>query len=104
MVVPDSSLPATPTVCISVVGSPRANPTVDLLVAANLHDEPLGEGVDDGHADAVEPARDLVAVAAELPPACSLVRTTVSAGKPCSGMMSTGIPAPASRTVTELSG
>ena len=40
---------------------------VDLLVAANLHDEPLGEGVDDGHADAVQPAGDLVAVAAELP-------------------------------------
>ena len=40
---------------------------VDLPVAADLGDEPLGERVDDRDADAVEAARDLVAVAAELP-------------------------------------
>ena len=39
---------------------------VDLPVAAHLGDEPLGERVDDRDADAVEAARDLVAVAAEL--------------------------------------
>ena len=38
----------------------------DLPVAPNLRDEPLREGVDDGDTDAVEPAGDLVAVAAEL--------------------------------------
>ena len=39
---------------------------VDRPVAAHLGDEPLGERVDDRDADAVEAARDLVAVAAEL--------------------------------------
>src|SRR5581483_6033827 len=39
---------------------------VDLAVAANLRDEPLGERVDDGDADAVKAAGDLVALAAEL--------------------------------------
>ena len=39
---------------------------VDLAVAAHLGDEPLGERVDDGDADAVQAAGDLVAVAAEL--------------------------------------
>ena len=32
------------------------------------------------------------------------MRTTVSAGSPCSAMMSTGMPEPQSWTVTELSG
>ena len=40
---------------------------VHLSVAAHLRDEPLGERVDDGDADAVQAARHLVAVAAELP-------------------------------------
>ncbi len=39
---------------------------VDLPVAVHLGDQPLGERVDDGDADAVQAARDLVAVAAEL--------------------------------------
>ena len=39
---------------------------VDGAVAAHLGDEPLRERVDDGDADAVEAARDLVALAAEL--------------------------------------
>ena len=39
---------------------------VEHPVAAHLGDEPLGERVDDRDADAVEAARDLVAVAAEL--------------------------------------
>ena len=39
---------------------------VDLAVAAHLGDEALGERVDDRDADAVQAARDLVAVAAEL--------------------------------------
>ena len=77
---------------------------VDLLVATDLCDEPFGERVDHRHADTVEPARDLVAVAAELPAGVELGETTVSAGMPCSGITSTGIPAPASETVTELSG
>ena len=40
---------------------------VHLAVASHLGDEPLGERVDDRDADAVQAARDLVAVAAELP-------------------------------------
>ena len=39
---------------------------VDLAVAAHLGDQPLGERVHDRDADAVQAARDLVAVAAEL--------------------------------------
>ena len=39
---------------------------VDPAVAPDLDDEPLRECVDDGDADAVEPAGDLVSVAAEL--------------------------------------
>ncbi len=39
---------------------------VDLAAATDLCDEPLGQGVHDRHADAVQPAGDLVAVAAEL--------------------------------------
>ena len=39
---------------------------VALAVAVDLDDEALGQRVDDGHADAVETAGDLVAVAAEL--------------------------------------
>ena len=39
---------------------------VDVAVAADLGDEALGERVDDGDADAVQAAGDLVAVAAEL--------------------------------------
>ena len=39
---------------------------VDLPVAVHLGDEPLGERVDDGDADAVEAAGDLVAAPAEL--------------------------------------
>ena len=35
----------------------------DVAVAADLHGQPLGEGVDDGHADAVQAAGDLVAAA-----------------------------------------
>ena len=38
----------------------------DAAVAVDLGHQPLGEGVDDADADAVEAARDLVAVAAEL--------------------------------------
>ena len=40
---------------------------VHLAVAPDLGDEPLGERVHDRHADAVQPAGDLVALAAELP-------------------------------------
>ena len=39
---------------------------VEHAVAAHLGDEPLRERVDDGDADAVEAAGDLVALAAEL--------------------------------------
>ncbi len=35
----------------------------DVAVAADLDVQPLGQGVDDRHADAVQPARDLVAAA-----------------------------------------
>ena len=38
----------------------------DVAVARGLHAQPLGQGVHDAHADAVEPAGDLVAAAAEL--------------------------------------
>ena len=47
-------------------GAARELLSPDLPVAPNLRDEPLREGVDDGDADAVEAAGDLVAVAAEL--------------------------------------
>ena len=40
---------------------------VHLAVASHLGDEPLGEGVDDRDADSVQAARDLVAIAPELP-------------------------------------
>ena len=39
---------------------------VDLAVAPDLELEPLGQRVDDRHADAVQAARDLVAVVVEL--------------------------------------
>ena len=53
---------------MSAVGSPRGELlAVDLAVASHLGDEPLGERVHDRDADAVQAARDLVAVAAELP-------------------------------------
>ena len=62
---------------VSSVGSPTTSMSpvrvaalellaVDLAVAADLGDEPLGERVHDRDADAVEAAGDLVAVAAEL--------------------------------------
>ncbi len=40
---------------------------IHLAVSPDLGDQPLGERVDDGDADAVQPAGDLVAVASELP-------------------------------------
>ena len=39
---------------------------IDMAVLRNFNFEPLGQGVDDGRADAVQTAGDLVAVAAEL--------------------------------------
>ncbi len=77
----------------------------DVAVAADLHAQPLGQRVDDGHADAVQPAGDLVAAAPpNLPPACSTVSTTSTAGLPSFSMIATGMPRPLSTTVTELSG
>ena len=56
-----------PTTCIAPCGhAARELLAVDLAVALDLGDEPLGERVDDGDADAVQAAGDLVAVAAEL--------------------------------------
>ena len=55
---------------------------VDLAVAANRGDEPLGERVDDGDADAVEAAGDLVAVAAELAAGVELREDDREGGQP----------------------
>ena len=56
-----------PVTARSACGLPRSyDLLVDLLVAPDLELEPLGERVDDRHADAVQPARHLVAVVVEL--------------------------------------
>ena len=47
--------------------APRELLAPDLSVAADLDREPLREGVHDRHPDTVQPAGDLVALAAELP-------------------------------------
>ena len=76
-----------------------------MAIAPDLHFEAFGEGVDDRHADAVESSGDLVALALpNLPPECSTVRTTSTAGRPSFSMIATGMPRPLSITVTELSG
>ena len=64
---PVSASVQSPTTSSSVVrGATRELLPVRLPVAADLGDQPLGERVDDGDADAVEAARHLVALAAEL--------------------------------------
>ena len=76
-----------------------------IAVAPDLDVEPLGQRVDDRHADAVQTAGDLVAAASpNLPPACSTVSTTSTAGRCSFSMIATGMPRPLSATVTELSG
>ena len=78
---------------------------VDLAVAPHLDDEPLRERVDDRDADAVQAAGDLVALAAELAAGVQLREDDRERRQaPWSGMTSTGMPEPQSRTVTELSG
>ncbi len=77
----------------------------DRAVAADFEVEPLGEGVDDRDADAVQAAGDLVAAASpNLPPACSVVSTTSAAGRFSFFISSTGMPRPSSATVQLLSG
>ena len=57
-----------PMICIGALRNAAGEfLAVDLAVARDLGDEPLGERVHDRDADAVQAARDLVAVAAELP-------------------------------------
>ena len=65
---PDSSFADTP-IGLHVRGGLPAREllAVHLAVASHLRDEPLGERVHDRDADAVQSARDLVALAAELP-------------------------------------
>ena len=58
---------------------------VDLAVAPNLGDEPLGERVHDRDADAVEAAGDLVAVAAELSAGVQLRQDDRESGEPLVG-------------------
>ena len=55
---------------------------VELAVAANLGDEPLRERVHDRDADAVQAARDLVAVAAELAAGVQLRQHDRQRGQP----------------------
>ena len=78
---------------------------VDLPVPPHLRNEPLGERVDDGDADAVEAAGDLVAVAAELAARVQLREHDGRAPRdpdPRSGRRESR--APWSTTVTEWSG
>ena len=74
---------------------------VALAVAVDLDHEPLGQGVDHRHADAVEAARDLVAVAAEL--AAGVQHGEDDLGRALAlvrpdGYGSTGMPRPSSST------
>ena len=55
---------------------------VHLAVATDFGDEPLGQRVDDGDADAVEAAGDLVAVAAELAAGVQLRQHDRQRGQP----------------------
>ena len=55
---------------------------VDLPVELDRRDQPLGERVDDGHADAVQAAGDLVAVAAELAAGVELRQDDLERGDP----------------------
>ena len=81
---------------IAVRNAARELLAVHLAVAANFCDQPLGERVHDGDAHAVQAAGDLVGDSSppNLPPACSFVRTTVSADVPWSSIRSTGMPEP----------
>ena len=74
---------------------------VALAVAVDLDQQPLGEGVDDADADAVQAAGHLVALPPNLPPAWSTVSTTSAADLPLcgpDGYGSTGMPRPLSST------
>ena len=97
---------ACPTTSISVVRlAARELLPVDLPVAAHLGDEPLRERVDDRDADAVQAARDLVALAAELAAGVELRQDDRERGQALLGASCRpGSRAPSSRTVTELSG
>ena len=76
-----------------------------VAVAPDGEVQPLGERVDDGDADAVQAAGDLVAAPSpNLPPACRTVSTTSAAGRFSFSITSTGMPRPLSVTVTLLSG
>ncbi len=63
---------------------------VHLAAAVDLHVEPLGERVDDRGADAVQTAGAAYEPPPNLPPACSLVKTTSTPVSPVRGSTSTG--------------
>jgi hypothetical protein len=73
---------------------------VDIRAVVDLDFQPVGKRVDDRGADAVQAAGDLVPPPPNFPPACSMVKTTVTAGIPTFGWMPTGMPRPLSVTRT----
>ena len=75
-----------------------------VAVAADLELERLGQRVHDGDADAVQPARNLVPLAAELPARVELGQHDLGGRQPDALHDATGIPRPLSVTVTRVSG
>ena len=76
----------------------------DLAVAVDLGLEPLREGVDDRHADAVQAAGDLVRVVVELAAGVDLGQDDLQrALAAISAWTSTGMPRPSSTTEAEPS-
>jgi hypothetical protein len=65
--------------------SARKALAVDFCAVVDLDLKPVGKRVDDRGADAVQAAGDLISPAANFPPACSMVKTTVTAGIPTFG-------------------
>ena len=72
---------------IPVRNAPREILAIDLAAAPDLCDEPLGQRVHDGHADAVQPAGDLVrrVLAAELAAGVQLRQHNRERGHPLVG-------------------
>ena len=81
----------------------RERHVVLVPVAPDPHFEVARKRVDHGNPDAVEPARETVAVERELPAGVQPGQDHLYAGKPSSGWRSTGIPRPSSATQSDPS-
>ncbi len=107
IVVPVSPFSTSPTTARSALGTPRVNSCRYSLpprrTSATSHSE---RAFTTETPTPCNPPETLYGEpsAPNLPPACSFVKTTVSAEVPWSSIWSTGMPEPLSRTVTELSG